>query len=89
MAPIRGAEFLGVELDKTHQNSDWSLETLSTTQIEYAARDAVACWNIFRVVMPTLHEQSAAYEIQMGATPAAARMRLRGFRLDTDRLTPG
>ena len=77
-------EYLGVELDKTHQASDWSVETLPFGQIEYAAHDAVACWRIFHIVMQALDGQSAAYEIQMAAMPAVVRMQLRGFRLDTD-----
>src|SRR6185369_15455958 len=32
--------FLGTELDKTEQVSDWSAAELSPSQIEYAARDA-------------------------------------------------
>ena len=76
--------YLDVELDKTSQISDWSAEHLTLAQIEYAARDAVVCWNIFNRVMPALGAQESAYEIQMTAIPAVVRMQLRGFRLDTD-----
>ena len=76
--------YLGIELDKTSQTTDWSVEHLTLAQIEYAARDAVACWRIFRQVMPALGAQEPAYEIQMTAIPAVVRMELRGFRLDTD-----
>ena len=76
--------YLDIELDKTSQNSDWSAEHLTLAQIEYAASDAVACWNIFNRVMPALGAQEPAYEIQMTAIPAVVRMQLRGFRLDTD-----
>ena len=76
--------YLDVELDKTSQSSDWSAEHLTLAQIEYAARDAVACWHIFNRVMPALGAQESAYEIQMTAIPAVVRMQLRGFRLDTD-----
>ena len=76
--------YLDVELDKTSQSSDWSAERLTLAQIEYAAKDAVACWNIFNRVMPALGAQESAYEIQMTAIPAVVRMQLRGFRLETD-----
>jgi hypothetical protein len=36
-------EFLGVELDKTLQTSDWSAPHLSTDQLRYATTDAVVC----------------------------------------------
>jgi len=41
--------FLGTEMDKTEQLSDWSADELSTSQIEYAARDAA--------IMPGLYEK--------------------------------
>jgi len=50
-------EYLGVELPKDEQVSDWSQETLTRSQIEYAARDAA-------VLLP-LHDK-----IQDGAKQA-------------------
>ena len=41
--------FLGTEMDKAEQLSDWSAAELSRSQIEYAARDAA--------IMPGLHEK--------------------------------
>ena len=34
-------ELLGVELDKAEQSSDWGAETLTETQLRYAARDVL------------------------------------------------
>ena len=41
--------FLGTEMDKAEQLSDWSAAELSASQIEYAARDAA--------IMPGLYEK--------------------------------
>ena len=76
------AAYLGLELDKAEQTSDWGAPCLSQAQVEYAARDAVVAWRVAQKVARALHEQAPAYEIQLAAVPAVARMELRGFRLD-------
>ncbi len=77
------ANYLGVELAKDLQTSDWSAEHLTNDQVRYAARDAVACWRIAQRVLPALGRQASAYEIQMLAVPAVVRMELRGLGFDT------
>jgi DNA polymerase-1 len=74
--------YLGVHLDKASQTSDWSAPSLSRQQLEYAAQDVVAVWRLAERIFPALGPQTAAYEIQIAATPAAMRMKLRGIRLD-------
>jgi DNA polymerase-1 len=76
------ADYLGVVLDKDEQTSDWGAPNLTKSQIEYAAADAVAVFRLAQKMLPTLGVQRAAYEIQLSAVPAVARMELRGFRLD-------
>jgi DNA polymerase-1 len=76
------ADYLGVVLDKAEQTSDWSAPNLTRPQLEYAAADAVAAFRLAQKMFPTLGVQRAAYEVQMSAVPAVARMELRGFRLD-------
>jgi DNA polymerase-1 len=76
------AAYFGVELGKTEQTSDWGAPHLSRAQVEYAARDAIVTWRLAQKVLPVLGEQATAYEIQMAAIPAVARMELRGFKLD-------
>ena len=76
------ANYLGVELAKDLQTSDWSAEHLTNEQVRYAAQDAVACWRVAQRVLPALGEQASAYEIQMtaragGRAHGAARLRLR------------
>jgi DNA polymerase-1 len=75
-------DYLGVVLDKQEQTSDWSAPNLSKSQIEYAAADAVAVFLLAQKMLLTLGVQRQAYEIQLSAVPAVARMELRGFRLD-------
>jgi DNA polymerase I len=77
-------EFLGVEIDKTLQTSNWGAPHLSTDQLRYAAVDAVVCFRLAQRTLVTLGSQASAYTIQMTALPAVVRMQLRGFRFDRD-----
>jgi DNA polymerase I len=76
----------GVDLDKRHQNSDWSEEPLGFERIVYAAQDAVACWRLAETAPTRLTAQKSteAYEIQAGAIPAITRMTLRGVGFDVE-----
>ena len=74
--------YLGVELDKDLQTSDWAAEYLTSEQVRYAAQDAITCLRIAHRVLPALREQAGAYEIQMLAVPATMRMELRGLGFD-------
>ena len=76
------ADYLDVVLDKAEQTSDWAAPNLTKPQLEYAAADAVAAFRLAQKMFPTLGVQRTAYEVQMSAVPAVARMELRGFRLD-------
>ena len=78
------ANYLGVELAKDLQTSDWSAEHLTAEQVRYAAQDAVVCWRVAQRALPALGGQASAYEIQMTAVPAAVRMELRGFGFDAE-----
>ena len=74
--------YLNLDLDKSLQTSDWNALYLSPEQIDYAAIDAVVAWELAERILPRLKVQRAAYEIQLGAVPAAMRMEQRGFKLD-------
>ena len=74
--------YLNVDLDKSQQVSDWNAPSLTRAQIEYAAIDAVVAWRIAEKILPRFEAQRSAYEIQVGAVPAAMRMEQRGFKLD-------
>jgi DNA polymerase-1 len=75
-------EYLGIDLGKELQTSDWNAPHLSKDQIDYAAEDAVVTWRLAQRVLPALDKQAPAYEIQMQAVPAAMRMQQRGFKFD-------
>lgn len=77
-------EYLGAELDKAEQQSDWSAPNLTADQLNYAARDAVTVFRLSKIVLRSLGQQSPAYEIQTGVTPAVVRMKARGIWLDLD-----
>ena len=76
------ADYLDVVLDKAEQAGDWSAPGLTRSQLEYAAADAVTVFRLALKILPALGVQRGAYEIQLSAVPAVARMELRGFRLD-------
>jgi hypothetical protein len=76
--------YLDIDLDKTLQTSDWSAPHLTREQLEYAANDTVVAWGVAERIFLTLSIQAPAYEIQIAATPAAARMGQRGFRLELE-----
>ena len=76
--------YLNVDLDKSQQISDWNAPDLTPEQIDYAAIDAVVAWRIAEKILPRFEVQRSAYEIQIGAVPAAMRMEQRGFKLDVE-----
>ncbi|HZZ23595.1 MAG TPA: DNA polymerase [Roseiarcus sp.] len=76
--------YLDIDLNKDFQTSAWAAPSLARAQLEYAADDAVAAWRVAERIFPALGWQTPAYEIQIAATPAAARMKSRGFKLDLE-----
>ncbi|HTK25299.1 MAG TPA: DNA polymerase [Pyrinomonadaceae bacterium] len=79
--------FLGTELDKTEQVSDWSAAELSPSQTEYAARDAA----IMVSLREKLHERitndnlNEVAQIEFDCVMPIAEMELNGFYLDESR----
>ena len=79
--------FLGQTLDKTEQVSNWAAAELTTSQIEYAARDAA--------VMPEVREKlddrialdglSTVLKLENECVMPIAEMELNGFYLDKER----
>ncbi len=76
--------FVGVELDKSYQTSDWSLEELSAGQLEYAGVDAAVLLPLADVLArmgDALGCTAQAHAASMaGARRAAASARLGGAR---------
>jgi ribonuclease D len=78
--------YLGVEVPKALQLSDWSAPVLSKGQIAYAALDAILAFQFWRKARVELHHKgrSAAYTLQRDAIPPTVRMILRGITLDLE-----
>ncbi len=78
--------YLGIEVPKALQRSDWGAPVLSEGQIAYAALDAVLAFQLWRKMRLELHAKGrgAAYVLQRDVTPATVRMIQRGITLDLE-----
>lgn len=79
--------FLGTELDKSEQVSDWSAPELSQSQIEYAARDAATMIPLREKIVEKLKsdELIKVAKIEFDCVLPIAAMELNGFYLDEAR----
>jgi DNA polymerase-1 len=77
-------QFLGSEVPKDLQTSDWAAVILSPGQIAYAAADAILAWRLWSQLIDTLCRTGrwAAYELQRSAINAVVSMELRGLGID-------
>jgi DNA polymerase-1 len=76
--------FLGTELDKSEQVSDWNAEALSDSQIAYAAKDAAVMIPLREKLAEKLKADGleTAAEIEFDCVTPIARMELNGFHID-------
>ncbi|MGI9036930.1 MAG: DNA polymerase [Pyrinomonadaceae bacterium] len=79
--------FIGVELDKSEQVSDWSAAELSQSQIEYAAKDAAIMVALREKIVERLKtdELIKAAKLEFDCVLPIAEMELNGFFLDRAR----
>ncbi len=79
--------FLGTELDKSEQVSDWSAPELSQSQIEYAARDAATMIPLREKVIEKLKADDLikVAKLEFDCIVPIASMELNGFYLDAAR----
>ena len=79
--------FLGTELDKSEQVSDWSAAELSQSQIEYAARDAATMVPLREKMLERLKsdELIKVAKLEFDCVLPIAAMELNGFYLDEAR----
>ncbi|HEY0457913.1 MAG TPA: DNA polymerase [Pyrinomonadaceae bacterium] len=79
--------FLGVELDKSEQVSDWSAPELSQSQIQYAAKDAAIMVGLREKVVERLVQDGLvkAAKLEFDCVVPIAQMELNGFFLDAAR----
>jgi DNA polymerase I-like protein with 3'-5' exonuclease and polymerase domains len=79
--------FLGAELDKSEQVSDWSAPELSQSQIEYAARDAATMIPLREKIVEKLKADGLIQvaKLEFDCIVPIAAMELNGFYLDEAR----
>jgi DNA polymerase I len=77
-------DYLGLEVPKALQLSDWGAVELSPGQIAYAAADAVLAYRLWSPMRVDLHGKGrvAAYKLQRDFIPAVVDMELRGLGFD-------
>lgn len=76
--------FLGTEMDKAEQLSDWSANELTQSQIEYAARDAAIMPNLYEKLVERLQNDGLlnVAELENACVVPIAEMELNGVYLD-------
>lgn len=74
----------GLEIPKTLGASDWSADSLSQEQLEYAALDAVLCRLLWLTQQDELFDDAdkQCQQLADNVTPAVARMELHGMPID-------
>jgi DNA polymerase-1 len=79
--------FLGTEMDKAEQLSDWSAAELSASQIEYAARDAAIMPGLYEKLVERLENDKLmnVAELENSCVVPIAMMELNGVYLDEAR----
>ncbi len=79
--------FLGVEMDKSEQVSDWSAEELSQSQIQYAAKDAATMVPLREKIVERLKQDDLirVAKLEFDCVMPIAAMELNGFFLDEER----
>ncbi len=79
--------FLGTELDKSEQISDWNAAELSQSQIEYAARDAATMVPLREKIIEKLKSDDLVRvaKLEFNCVVPIAEMELNGFYLDEAR----
>ncbi len=81
------AFFLGIEVDKTQQVSDWSAAELSHEQIQYAAKDAAIMPSLRERIVERLGQEGLerVAELENDCVMPIAAMELNGFFVDQER----
>jgi len=80
-------QYLDLDMSKEEQVSDWSAETLTESQLSYAALDALAVAQIFPLLEEELAQRDSekAYRITRDAQPCIVRMELAGMGFDSEK----
>ena len=77
---------LGLHVPKDEQASDWSAPTLTKSQLDYCARDAVLPYLLFEVLLQNLNDMGMVklYKLNTKAQDVVAHMTIHGFTVDTE-----
>ena len=80
--------YLGIEVSKEQQKSDWSAEVLSAEQITYAAKDVEVLLQLYGVLLERLTKAKllVAYDIECGALEPIAHMQRVGLPFNRQKL---
>ena len=80
-------EFIGEELDKSEQVSDWSADELSLSQLEYAAKDAGVVLRIREKMIERLKAENLieVAKLEFDCVEPIAHLELAGIFLDKER----
>lgn len=78
---------LKIDLSKEQQVSDWSVESLSKEQIDYAAVDALVTFKLFEKIFPVLkkHGKDLAYKTKKETQYSLTKMKLTGLYINRDK----
>lgn len=79
--------FLGKELPKHVQTSDWSVSMLTHEQLVYAALDPIAVWYVAEKLSKGIAKYGLQkiYDLNRAAIPAIAKMELNGIAIDKEK----
>lgn len=80
--------YLGLEIDKDEQISDWGADALSESQLKYSAIDAGILIPLANELIKEvkMNELEDTVELELKALPAIVAMELNGINIDVDKL---
>lgn len=80
--------YLGLEMDKEEQKSDWGRRPLSDSQLYYAAYDSYVTRLLGKKLTSHIKSEgiTEVFKLEMRALPSFASMEYYGMNLDVDRL---
>lgn len=78
---VLAQRYLGLDMSKEQQVSDWTADPLTEAQLRYAALDAIAVQQVFSKVIAEVEERDSlkAYTLTRDAQPSIVRMELAGI----------
>ena len=78
--------YLGVTLDKSEQTSDWGAAVLTTSQLQYAAKDVLVCLPLYDILKAALIRDDLARtaSLEFRALPAFMWLEHNGAPLDVE-----